>query len=135
MIVVLDTNILISGIFWKYGNPRKIIDEWRAGVIEIAISEDTLEELVTVLKKEFEMNEEDINYWKNLISENSIIVQPSKKHDIIKSHETDNKFIDVAVEADAEYIISGDRHLLEIGSFGKIKIIKANEMIKILKYI
>ena len=38
MIVVLDTNILISGIFWEHGNPRKIIDMWKNGRIEIAVS-------------------------------------------------------------------------------------------------
>jgi len=111
MIVVLDTNILISGIFWKHGNPRKIIDGWKDGAIQIAISEDTLSELIGVLEREFHMNNEEIAYWRKLIVENSIIVEPTQKHNDIKAHESDNKFIDVAVESGAGYIVSGDKHL------------------------
>ena len=132
MIIVLDTNIIISGIFWKYGNPRKIIDKWREGRIEIAVSKDTVNELIRIMEEEFGITIDEINYWRKSISENSIFVEPLKKHEIVKSHQSDNKFIDVAFEAEAEYIVSGDKHLLEIKNFGKIKIVTASEMVKIL---
>lgn len=90
-------------------------------------------ELFAVIEKEFEMSSEEINYWKNLIFGNSIIINLAKEHDIIKSHSFDNKFIDVAIEAGADYIVSGDRHLLELKEFQGIKIITAKEMVLLSK--
>jgi putative PIN family toxin of toxin-antitoxin system len=132
MIVVLDNNILISGIFWEHGNPRRIIDKWKNGDIQIAVSEDTLNELIGVIEREFEMSSDDISYWRKLISENSIIVCSTKKYNLIKVHDADNKFIDVAAESGAEYIVSGDKHLLELKNVDEVKIITAKEMVDIL---
>ena len=55
---------------------------------------------------------------------NSISVVPKSTFKIIINDPDDDKFIDCAVEAHADYIITGNKHLLDLKNFGKIEIIK-----------
>ena len=61
------------------------------------------------------------------------IVEPKQKFNFIKEDTSDNKFLEAAVEGKADYIISGDKDLLRLGSFMGIKIITPAEMVGILK--
>ncbi len=48
-------------------------------------------------------------------------------------HPADDKFIECALEAKADHIVSGDKHLLKLGTYGKIKIVSVNEFLQILE--
>jgi len=120
--IVLDTNIFISGIFWK-GDSYKILQLWRDGKIQSVISLDTLEELYRVLSKfKIHLSEDIINKHISLIRESSIIVEPEERFFIVDDP-SDNKFIDCAVAGKADYIITNDKHLLKIGRFRDISIL------------
>lgn len=130
MKVVLDTNIFISGIFWL-GNPYKLLNLWRKGNFELVVSRQIIKELISVLKR-FKMPEEDIDGWEDTIIKNSILIEPEGKIDIIED-EADNRFLECAVGCKADYIVSGDSHLLKLEEYQGIKIIKAKEMLEILE--
>jgi putative PIN family toxin of toxin-antitoxin system len=129
--VVFDTNIYISGIFWK-GTPRELLRRAIAGDIELLVSKYILEELKTVLWRDFEMGPEDIKE----ILEN--IVQVSEVVDVKSSlgvvvDKADNKVLACALDGRAEYLVSGDRHLLDLGTYKKVKVVKASEMMEIIE--
>jgi len=65
-----------------------------------------------------------------LIVESFSIVKPGRKITVVKDNPDDNKIIEAAVEAKADYIVTGDKHLLKIGNYHGIKIIKPNEFLK-----
>lgn len=67
--------------------------------------------------------EELIEKWKNLILENSIIVQPLNQLNVIESDPDDNKFIEAAFYGNVDFIISQDKHLLYVKEYGNIKIL------------
>ncbi len=132
MNIVLDTNVFISGIFWKGNFCSQIINAWRSKNFNLVSSLSMIEELIETLRDfKIKMSEDMIREWRDLIIQNSIIVDPKIKLNIVK-HEEDNKFIEVAIEGNVEYIVSQDKHLTEVSEYQGIKILKPEEFLKIL---
>jgi len=128
--VVLDTNIFISGIFWR-GDSYKMLQLWGDGDIRVIISEEIIEEISRVLRAfKIRLPEESINRRIASIRENSIIVEPKEKFSIVE-HSSDNKFIECAVAGNADYIITNDKHLLKIKYFRNILIMTPKEFLSI----
>jgi|SRR3989344_2256449 len=131
MKVVLDTNVFISGIHWL-GDSNKVLSMWRNEKFELIISLEIIEEIITTLKNfKIVLSEEEIGYWKDIILENSLLVEPEEEIDIVKDDQDDNKFIEVAVMGKAKYIITQDNHLLKIKEFREIKILTPKEFLEI----
>ena len=131
MKVVLDTNIFISGIFWK-GSSDKVITNWREGKFTLITSLEAVSEIIKVLKDfKIKLSDEMIKEWVDLIVRNSIIVEPKEKIKIVKDDPKDDIFIETAVAGNVDYIISQDNHLLKLKEFRGIKIITPEEFNKI----
>jgi len=86
-----------------------------------------------VLKRDFKTEEQEITERISLFLEIIKLVEPKAKINEIKEDPTDNKFLECAVEAKADYIISGDKHLLKIKKFKETKILTPNKFLDILK--
>lgn len=127
---VFDTNIFISAIIFG-GNPRTCLELARSGEIELFISKSLLLELVEKLRDKFEWNESEVKEVIIEISEFAEIVEPQIKINLIKKDISDNRVLEVAREAKADFIISGDRkHILSLKKFEKTKILSAAEFLK-----
>ena len=131
--VVLDTNILISSLFWK-GNPHKIVELAVNKKIQVYISPKILTELEKVLKRDFKAQQEFIEQQTALILEYAKIVRPINKITIIKTDPDDNKILECALTAQANYILTYDKkHLLILKNFQGILIITPEQFLKILE--
>ncbi len=131
--VVLDTNILISSIFWK-GNPRRIVDLAITHKIKSMTSPDILEEVEIVLYEDFSQipyeRIEDI--IRDVLSYSSLVIVediPIKGLRDIK----DTKIIACAIETKADYIVTGDKDLLVLKEYNGIKIINPNNFLALFK--
>src|SRR3989344_5896274 len=134
MKVVLDTNVFISGIFWEGNFCAKIIDLWREEKVTLVSSIELIEELVKTLKSfKIQMDESIIKSWRESIIKNSIMIEPTEKISVIKEDSGDNKFLETAVAGKVEYIISQDKHLLNLKEFREIKIVKPEEFLRVLR--
>lgn len=119
---VLDTNILISGLFWK-GPSRKVVDLAIANKIKSITSPEILEEVEAVLYEDFpqvpydkiEEIVKDILSYSQLIIPQAITVK--KLRDL-----KDAKIIACGLSAKADYIVTGDRDLLVLKKYKGIKI-------------
>jgi putative PIN family toxin of toxin-antitoxin system len=132
MKVVLDTNIFISGIHWS-GPCGGILDSLFDEKFELVISEEIIEEIVKTLKDfKITLSDDRILHWASLLGSKSFLVRPEKKLDIVKDDPDDNKFIEAAVEGGADYIVSQDKHLLNIKEYGGIQILRPEDFLKIL---
>jgi hypothetical protein len=136
---VIDTNLFISGVFASKGHTYQLQELWVAGAFELAVSEDILKEIRHTLlkphlrKKQIVLNGEE-NEFIELIRERALIVtQDLLKTDKIKKDLSDNKFLACALEAKADYIVSGDNHILELKHFHGIQIIDAKTFIEKIK--
>jgi uncharacterized protein len=127
MKVILDTNIVMSGIFWT-GHARTILLLLEEGQFEHVCSKEIVEEyFATAEKLKSKLKRED----RSIITEILDMV-------VIRSHfgeaitgsgpacrdPNDQMFLDLAVSAGANYIVSGDKDLLIVGSFTGGGIIK-----------
>jgi len=130
--VVLDTNIFVSSIFWR-GNPHKIVEKALNKEIQIFVSVNIIDELEKVLKRDFEEPEEYIEKQINLILEYSEVVKTDVKVNIVKEDPDDNKIIECAISANADYIITGDNHLLKLKEHRGIKILNPADFLRKLE--
>ncbi len=133
MRVVTDTNILVSAIFWK-GNESEIIGLAGKGKIKLLTSAALLDELRKVLKdKKFRLDEQTIENHVQYILTISELVSPRGRLNVIREDPADNMVLECASEGKARYIVSGDKHLLQLGRFRGTKIVRAKELLDILK--
>ena len=123
--VVLDTNILISAILFG-GNPRKILEKAIRGEIRLCISELILEELSGVLRRsKFDTSPERVQFILTELTGISDFVNPSETISLVLEDPDDNRILECAVEAKANYIITGDFHLLKLSRYRDIEIVNA----------
>lgn len=131
--IVADTNILISALGWQ-GNEREILNHCLSGKIKLIESQSLLDELIEVLKRG-KFDHISIEKKSNLLetlTKLSEIVNPNKKIDIIKEDPKDNTILEAAIDGGANYIVTGDEHLLRLKVFNGIRIINSEELLKIL---
>lgn len=126
--IVIDTNVYISAIFWG-GKPRKVVDLGRDKKIHIFSSVDIEKEVAEKLMTKFKFDEEEVNQILLDISTFTIPVRVTKRIQAVTDDPDDDKFIECAVSCKADYIISGDRHLLALKEYAGIKILRASEFL------
>lgn len=131
--VVVDTNIFVSA-FLKGGEPEQLIKKWKQGKIVILMSRDIIEEILEVLMRpRIGAPFSYIERLGKVIYKKAIIVKPRQPLKVILYDPKDNKFLECAVEGKADYIISGDEHLLSLKEYQGIKIIKAKAFLEELE--
>ena len=128
--VVLDTNIIISGLGWG-GIPGKIIDLWKKGKINICLSAEVLEEYLELIDRVMSKAGESCDWFLRLIESGEHIrfVKPHRHFKIITADCDDNMFIDCAVESRSMYLITGDEHLLSVEKFKEVIIVSPAEFL------
>ena len=127
--VVVDTNVYISAIFWG-GKPRHVIDLGRDGKIQIFTSEDIEQEILDKLMTKFGMNSDDAGRVMADFSTFTKLIRVSRRIHVVKDDPDDDKFIECAVECNAEFIISGDKHLLNMRKYEGIDIMNVATFLK-----
>ena len=129
LLVVVDTNIFISGLVWG-GKPRKILESWLKSKFTLLMSPYLVFEIVSTYK-DFPNPEIDVEKLKLYLQTKTHKITPSKKINICRD-EKDNQILDLCFAGTADYLITGDKDLLVIKKFGKTKITKPKEFLKII---
>ncbi len=131
MKVVLDTNVFISAILTR-GNPRKILEFARKDTsLTLFISEFILWEIERILKRKIGMEDFQILTILDSIRDIAVFVSPNIVLSVIERDDSDNRILECAIEAKAEYIVSGDDHLLLLKEYNGIKILTPSQFINI----
>ncbi|MBI4149287.1 putative toxin-antitoxin system toxin component, PIN family [Candidatus Woesearchaeota archaeon] len=126
----MDTNIFISGIHWA-GVPEKILRAWIDGKFILVSSLPIIDEIVrTLMAFKVPLEPEDISWWESLLLEKSLLVFPAQPLSVVQADPKDDKFIEAAVAGNAQYLVSRDRHLLNIQKYQQITILSPEEFLK-----
>lgn len=121
--LVLDTNILISGLLFG-GPPRALLELALERLIELLTSAPLEHELERVLHAKFpERLDAVILETQGALFDLAVHIEPAESLSVIKEDPDDNRVLECAVSGRADAIISGDRHLLALGSFRGIPIL------------
>lgn len=132
MRITVDTNVLISALGWN-GAEAAVIEMVLDSSLVLCLSAQILSEFYRVVNyPKFGFTDEEIDGFIGRLLTNSIIVNPSQSINAVADDPDDNKIIECAVEGKAEYIISGDRHLLSLGEYKNVKILRASEFLQFL---
>jgi putative PIN family toxin of toxin-antitoxin system len=128
--IVLDTNILMSGIFWS-GPPSQLLRAWYEKKLRIVISPEILNEYMRVgdvLSKKYPA----INIIPiiDLITIDSELHSAADLNQPVSRDPDDDKFIALCIAANCKIIVSGDKDLLEISGYRGIEVLKPAEFVR-----
>lgn len=129
MKVVVDTHVLISGVFFG-GMPARVLEDWRDGKFDLVASPDILEEYRRVgehLATRF--TGVSLAPLLALLVMNAEIVSPPELSRQVSRDRDDDKFIACAVASKCKYIVSGDKDLLEVSGYRGVKVVTPREFL------
>jgi putative PIN family toxin of toxin-antitoxin system len=127
--IVLDTNVLISAVVFG-GKPRQILELVIEGKLKLFLSDPILEEFKEVIgRSKFNYPSSMVHFIINELLAIANLVDPREKLELIEKDPQDNRIMECAIETNADFIISGDKHLLEFNPYKGIKILPPNEFL------
>ena len=127
--VFLDTNILVAATFWR-GSSYELLAKIGGKTLDGFTTIELLDEYKAVLKRDFNHSEEESDERLKLLMGILTIVFPKEKIRAVEKDPDDNKVLEGALAARADFVISYDHHLLDLGSFRGIRIITPEELLK-----
>lgn len=131
MKIVFDTNILVSAVLWR-GAPYRCLLVVRAGLAELILSPSIMEEFRGVLTEKFTMAKEEAEENIALIRESSSLIDIPGTLQVVTDDPDDDKFVETALVAGAQWLVSGDKHLLRLGAYRTVKVITARTFLDML---
>ena len=137
MRVVLDTNVIVSAALSRRSSPDLILRAWRRGAFQLVASRPLLEELEVVLARphiaeRLGWSEGQRRAFITELSERALIVAPEERLEVVQADPADNRLLEAAVAAGADYIVSGDQHLLGLQSYEEISIVTPARFVAVL---
>ena len=123
MNIVCDTNVLVSAILFA-GHPREIIRLASRGIVTNSISPDILREAEEVLRRpKFKLQPDRVLHIIGLFRDTFELVVPTRRVNVVRADPDDNRILEAADASDAECIVSGDKHLLDLRQWEGIFIV------------
>jgi putative PIN family toxin of toxin-antitoxin system len=126
--VVFDTNILVSGHFWK-GPPYRCLLAAQARLAMLVLSDPIVGELREKLTDKFALPALEVDAIIDRLNACAEHVSVQGRSGWVRQDPDDDKFIDAAVSGEATIIVSGDRHLLALGTVEGIEIVTARQFL------
>lgn len=137
--VVLDTNVIVSGALTTHGPPAMILNAWHKNRFLLITSEAIITEVKEVLNDSIlrrsypHLTAGRVGRLINLLRNQSIIVPGKLALSFVKGDPGDDVFFTAALEGSADFIVSGDKAVLEVGSFQGIRVVSPSAFARQLK--
>ncbi len=134
--IVVDANLFASALIKPDSNPGNILELIKQNEVELVISPSVIKEIKRILlypkiQKYHQKTAQQLDTFFDDLLIFAWVVEGQAEIDVIQTDPTDNKYLACALEGEADYIVSGDRHLLDLGLYQGSKIIKAKAFLKI----
>lgn len=132
MRVVLDTNVIISALNFP-GNERMVLELALRGRFDFFLSLFILEEVAGVLMRKFGWDEERTTQVIRILESAATVIEPPCLEEVIEGGHADNRVLECAVAANANYLVTGDRrHLLPLEEHQGTRIVNAPRFLSAL---
>lgn len=129
MKVVLDTNVLVSGIFFS-GLPAEILRAWSRGKFRLVLSPEILDEYTRVSAELAEkFSGIDVQRILDLIVVHSEVCSPAPMPERVCEDPHDDMFIAAAIDTRTKIIASGDKHLLKVSGYQGVSVIAPRQFL------
>jgi putative PIN family toxin of toxin-antitoxin system len=132
MRIVLDANVLASGVFWA-GYPFRVLELWAHDRIQVLVSEAILHEYADLLHElgRKEGKEHLGDSWVSFVFHHATLIDV-RSHIAASRDPDDNKYLECAVDGSADFVVSGDGDLLSLELFDGIPIVKPRRFVEIV---
>lgn len=133
MTIVLDTNCLLAVV--PVESPyRPVFDAIRSGKIALAVTTEILDEYAEILGDFYSPNLADGVLAELMLLQGTLLVNPFYYWRLITQDPDDDKFVDCAVAAAADYLVSDDRHfnVLKKTPYPKVNLVKLGKFLSLL---
>jgi uncharacterized protein len=132
--LVLDTNIIISGMLWS-GSPKQVLKILAEGKVQAITTEAMLDELKEVIERPKFVKRLELlaKSPQELLAEYTAkvqIIEAAPLNEAISTDPDDDVFLACAVSGKAKLIVSGDPHLLNVKMYKNIPILTAGEFLE-----
>jgi putative PIN family toxin of toxin-antitoxin system len=134
--LILDTNVVVAGLLWD-GPPRRLLDQAIAERVELYSSVILVEELTHTLA--YEKFAQRIARYQTSVATLATqyaalatLVSPTQTPRVVADDPNDDHVLACAFAVAADLIVSGDRHLLDLGSYRDIPIVKAADAVRLI---
>ena len=129
--VVIDTNVLVSAIIDE-GKPRQLVLNL-LGEHTVALSPKMLAELADVITRDkFRVKSPQVNRFLSSLTKNSKMVKDNPRFKVVLEDSDDDVVLNASYTGKADYIETGDKHLLALKKFKKTEIVNVAQMLEIL---
>lgn len=135
MKVILDANQFVSAVLVSKGHPAQILSAWQRGDFDLVVTPQIIEEVRRVLLyprlvKKHKMDDAEVDEFLLGLKTAAIISPGELEVKVIQDDPTDDKYVACALEAGAEYIVSGDGHLKNLKGYQDVKILSTVHFIR-----
>ncbi len=130
--VVFDTNILIAALLSTNGNPFRCLALARIGQVESVTCQEILDEFAEKLILKFKFSQDMAAAAVEQVRNVSRLVEISTELKAVEADPDDDMVIECGVVGNATHIVTGDKHLLSLGSYQTIAIVRATEFVLLL---
>ena len=130
--VVLDTNALASGAIAFQGTLASIIDAWRSGEFSLFVSPPILAELERTLEKSYfrqRLTIEQSSRFIVLLRRRATVSPITVPVQGVASHPEDDLVLATAISANADYLVTGDTQLQQLGQYEGVAILSPREFL------
>jgi putative PIN family toxin of toxin-antitoxin system len=133
--VVIDANQFVSALLKPESNPADVLELAREGKIQLVISPEIVDEIRAVLlypkiMKRHRRTAAQIERFLKKLLKTAAVTHSGPKLDVVRDDPSDNKYLECAVEGRADFIVSGDSHLTDLGTFRGISIVTPARFLK-----
>ncbi len=133
---VLDANVMVSGIVTE-GIPRSVLRAWRAGHFHLVASQATLDEIGRVLRypkivRRHHWSEAEIHAFMESLEALAILTPGRLRLNVVATDPSDDRYLECAIEGEADCLVTGDRHLLDLGVYQEVEILSPREFVELL---
>jgi putative PIN family toxin of toxin-antitoxin system len=115
---------------YRRGKPYQILRMALDGAINLTVSQQILDEMADVLARKFDATPEEIAEATLIARAAARVVAPAVQLDVITEDPADNRILECAMAAGSDYIVTGDKDLLRLGTYDSIKILKVSDFLK-----
>jgi putative PIN family toxin of toxin-antitoxin system len=138
MIVVLDTNVLVSAVLSPRGTPSRILELAQTGGFAVTVSEVLIAEYGEVLLspefvERYHLARAEVIDLLSSFAQLATIVQTVESLRVVEQDPDDDRVLECAVAGGADYIVSGDKHLLNLGEYEGIRILSPGDFLRVLE--
>ena len=128
--VVFDTNVIVSAAFYQASLPALLLSLALEEKVRLFVSPALLNEYERVLKRpRFKLAEKEIMELMDKINRKAVIITPTQRLDVFKEDEPDNRILECAAKAKADFIITGNTKHFSFEEFRGSKIVTPREFI------